>query len=185
MSTFWFGTLLAMAKRVSGGPEEAASEAWFTLLRYMERHTELMTDALKREGVSPVMAGFLDEIAKHPPAPMTRLVNHLGVDAAWVTDVVDKLEARGDVVRRPSPEDRRVKLIEVTEAGRRTHRVIEGIMRTPPQALLECSETDVRALARIAQRLSAAESAERGGPDSSVEPRHRSPQRRPVAPAPR
>jgi DNA-binding MarR family transcriptional regulator len=112
-------------------------------------------------------------------------VNHLGVDAAWVTDVVDKLEARGDVVRRSSPEDRRVKIIDVTEAGRRTHRVIEGIMRTPPRALLQCSDADVRALARIAQRLSAAESAERGGLASSVEPRGRSAQRRQVAPAPR
>jgi MarR family transcriptional regulator, organic hydroperoxide resistance regulator len=176
---------LAVAKRLAGGLAGAASEAWYTLLRYMERHTELMTDALKREGLSPVMAGFLDEIAKHPPAPMSRLVNHLGVDAAWVTDVVDKLEARGDVVRRSSPEDRRVKIIEVTEAGRRTHRVIEGIMRTPPRALLQCSDADVRALARIAQRLDSAESVERGGPDSSVEPRGRSPQRRQVAPAPR
>lgn len=143
-----------MAKRSA---VSLAGEVWFALLRYMERHTELMTGALKRTGLSPVMAGFLDEIARNPPAPMSRLVNHLGVDAAWVTDVVDKLEARGDVVRRPSTQDRRVKIIELTDAGRRTHRHVEEIMRKPPSALLECSDADLRALERIVQRLTAPE----------------------------
>lgn len=151
--------------------ETLASQAWFKLLRHMEAHTELMTETLKREGLSPVMAGFLDEIAKNPSAPMSSLVNHLGVDAAWVTDVVDKLEARGDVVRRASPEDRRVKIIELTDTGKRTHRFVEDLMRRPPRALLDSPEADIRALERIAQRLSATESPERERPSRAAKRR--------------
>jgi DNA-binding MarR family transcriptional regulator len=138
------------------------SRAWGAFMRHAERQVETMTAALKREGLSPVMAGFLDEIAKHPPAPMSRLVGHLGIDAAWVTDVIDKLEARGDVVRRSSPGDRRVKIVELTDAGRRTHRMIEELMSRPPRALVESSVADQRAFERIARRLIATEETVRG-----------------------
>jgi len=66
------------------------------------------------------MGHFLDEIVKMPPGPMSKLVARMEVDPGWVTDIVDKLEARGDVVRRLSHEDRRVKIIELTPKGRRT-----------------------------------------------------------------
>ena len=135
--------------------EACASHAWYVLLRHIERHIQDMSESMKRENLSPVMAGFLDHLAKSPPGPMSELVTHMGVDAAWVTDVVDKLEARGDVVRSPSLADRRVKIIQITEAGKRTHRMFEDMMRKPPAALLKSPAADLRALDRIAQRLAA------------------------------
>jgi DNA-binding MarR family transcriptional regulator len=70
-----------------------------------------------------------------------------------VTEIVDRLEARGDIVRRPSPVDRRVKLLEVTETGRQTHAALEALISTPPPELLDVPREDLLALVRIAERL--------------------------------
>jgi DNA-binding MarR family transcriptional regulator len=70
--------------------------------------------------------------------------------------LVDRLEARGDVVRCISPEDRRVKLLELTPAGRSTYEQLEALFATPPAELLDAPIEDLRAFARIAERLGTA-----------------------------
>src|SRR5690242_12559632 len=50
-----------------------------------------------------------------PSALMTRL----GTDTAGMTKLLDRLEAKGLLLRRRSAEDRRSVLIELTDAGKR------------------------------------------------------------------
>jgi len=90
------------------------------------------------------------EMAELPPGPMTKLAERLGVDPSWVTGLVDRLQARGDVARRPSADDRRVKIVELTSAGRETWRSLLRLANEPPPALLELPEEDLRELLRIA-----------------------------------
>jgi DNA-binding MarR family transcriptional regulator len=52
------------------------------------------------------------------PRPMSRLAIGLHCEPSNVTALVDRLERRALVERRPDPHDRRVKLIAPTEAGR-------------------------------------------------------------------
>jgi DNA-binding MarR family transcriptional regulator len=51
--------------------------------------------------------------------PLRRIGEHLQVQAASVTNIVDRLEADGLVRREPLPEDRRVHLASITRPGRR------------------------------------------------------------------
>lgn len=51
------------------------------------------------------------------PVPMRELAERLCCDASNVTGIVDRLEARGLVERRMSPDDRRVKHLVLTDAG--------------------------------------------------------------------
>ena len=104
--------------------------------------------------MSPVMVHALRLLVELPTGAMSQLVR-LGVDPAWVTAVVDRLEARGDVVRVPSPVDRRVKLLEVTDGGRRTWRSLQRLIATPPGELRQLSREDLEALVRIGERLTA------------------------------
>ena len=106
-------------------------------------------------GVTPVMGHFLDELAKMPAGPMSQLVARMEVDPGWVTDIIDKLETRGEVVRRPSPADRRLKIIELTEKGRRTWQAIQDLMDTPPPEVDDLPEDDLKTLLRIGERISA------------------------------
>jgi DNA-binding MarR family transcriptional regulator len=65
----------------------------------------------------PAQAGTLLHLAS--PLPMTEIAARLGCDNSNVTGLIDRLQARGLVERRPSLEDRRVRLVELTEAGER------------------------------------------------------------------
>ncbi|MBB5117350.1 MarR family transcriptional regulator [Streptomyces eurocidicus] len=100
------------------------------------------TDALSREVVdliATVVARYHEEYeeaaAKHAltgaqakvlalltlePVPMRRIAQKLKCEPSNVTGIVDRLEARGLVERRPDPDDRRVKLAAPTPEGRLT-----------------------------------------------------------------
>ena len=54
------------------------------------------------------------------PLPMRRVAQRLKCEPSNVTGIVDRLESRGLVERRPDPADRRVKLAAPTAEGERT-----------------------------------------------------------------
>ncbi|TLP60999.1 MarR family transcriptional regulator [Microbispora tritici] len=61
------------------------------------------------------------------PTSGQELARHLGVGLATVTGIVDRVVAQGLVTRHEDPHDRRVRLVELTEAGRRlTGEIIEA-----------------------------------------------------------
>ena len=69
------------------------------------------------------------------PLPMSMLADALACDASNVTGIVDKLESRGLIARRGADNDRRVKLLCVTERGRSLRdRLIKRLLM-PPAAL--------------------------------------------------
>jgi DNA-binding MarR family transcriptional regulator len=118
-----------------------------------QRRLDAMTQDMEAMGLSKVMGQFLGAVCQSPPGPTNQLATRFGVDPGWVTDIVDRLEARGDLVRRPSPDDRRVKILEVTDSGRDTYRTLEAHFSAPPPELLEAPRDDLLALLRIAERL--------------------------------
>jgi DNA-binding MarR family transcriptional regulator len=65
------------------------------------------------------------------------------------TVVVDDLEARGLVRRRPHPTDRRAKLVEATRKGKDLARRADDILGTPPAALSALTPEDLETLRRI------------------------------------
>ncbi len=133
--------------------QELARRAWRLLMEHGRSRLEAVSHEIEDMGLSRVMAQFLGAICQSPPGPTNQLATRFGVDPAWVTDIVDRLEARGEIVRRPSPTDRRVKILEVTEAGRETFRRLEVMFATPPPELLDTPREDLLALVRIAERL--------------------------------
>jgi DNA-binding MarR family transcriptional regulator len=137
-----------------GGPGppagEIAAEAWRLLRDLLEAQQARWRRGVAERGLTMVQARALMEMAEMPPGPMTKLSDRLGVDPSWVTGLVDRLESRGEVARRPSPEDRRVKIVELTDAGRETCQALVRLAEELPPALLEVPEADLRELARIA-----------------------------------
>jgi MarR family transcriptional regulator for hemolysin len=62
-------------------------------------------------------ASLLGYIAEFGATTQTDLADHLGIGRAAIGSVIDRLEARGLVERRPRPDDRRVWLVAITESG--------------------------------------------------------------------
>jgi DNA-binding MarR family transcriptional regulator len=70
--------------------------------------------------------------------------------------VVDDLETKGLVRRRPHPTDRRAKLVEVTRKGENLARRAEAVLSTPPASLTALSLEDLERLVDIVERSSPA-----------------------------
>lgn len=64
-------------------------------------------------------AKVLVEMEPGETVPMRALAAKLNYDASNLTGLVDKLEARGALERRPDPHDRRIKGLAITEEGLR------------------------------------------------------------------
>lgn len=138
-------------------PAEEAWKAMFELLRVMQ---ERFKQATKDSGLSPMQLHMLDEIGELGPVPMRQLVSHLGVDASWITGLVDHLEERGLVERQSSESDRRVKLVRMTESGEETYHRWRRVRCTPPLGLSSLPIGDQREFARIARRAAELQRAE-------------------------
>ncbi|MFE3830588.1 MarR family winged helix-turn-helix transcriptional regulator [Streptomyces sp. NPDC059092] len=83
------------------------------------------------------------------PMPMRRIAQNLKCEPSNVTGIVDRLEARGLVERRPDPADRRVKLAAPTEKGLSTAALLRdslGFARAPLAGLSEEERTVLRDL---------------------------------------
>ncbi len=93
------------------------------------------------------------------PGPLTpsALAEAMMVDRPAATVAVDDLCALGLVARRPHPTDRRCKLIELTDEGRRTFALVEAQVPPPPPGWSSLSPADLAVLRRILDILDAAD----------------------------
>src|SRR5215475_6189289 len=101
-----------------------ACEAWQLLLKFFfTQRADLPAMASEFE-LSPAQCHVLHLIEPDRPVPMGRIAEALACDASNVTGLIDRLESRGFVRRQPSPEDRRVKVLELTPAGTRLRAIV-------------------------------------------------------------
>ncbi|HEX7043013.1 MAG TPA: MarR family transcriptional regulator [Burkholderiales bacterium] len=68
-------------------------------------------------GITPVQYAVLQQIANSPGIDQRTLARTAALDTSTLAGVVDRLEARGLVMRNASPDDRRVRLLTLTDAG--------------------------------------------------------------------
>ncbi|MDG4861410.1 MarR family transcriptional regulator [Streptomyces sp. T-3] len=87
------------------------------------------------------------------PLPMRRIAQKLKCEPSNVTGIVDRLEARGLVERRPDPADRRVKLAAPTEEGMRTARELRDELGFAREPLAELSKDERVVLRDLLQRM--------------------------------
>ncbi|MFT4171057.1 MAG: MarR family transcriptional regulator [Rhodocyclaceae bacterium] len=90
------------------------------------------------------------------PEPMSQIEvsNLLGVEGATMVSTLDRLEGAGFVKRIPSPTDRRVKHVALTDAGQALYGELKTIAAQYRQELLaDVSEDDLELVTRVLERL--------------------------------
>ncbi|MEU8953188.1 MarR family transcriptional regulator [Streptomyces sp. NPDC048518] len=87
------------------------------------------------------------------PITLRDLTERLGSDPPYTSVIVDDLVRRGLAERITNPDDRRSKLVHLTEEGRATAARATAILTTPPDALLELPAEDIEALDRVLAKL--------------------------------
>lgn len=126
-------------------------ERFSTSLHYTARLWRLVLDRrLKDLGLGQAGWMTIAMAAKTgSPCSQSELAHQVGVEGATMVAMIDRLVRDGLVVRSPSPSDRRVKLISLTEEGRLLHARVkqeaeacrkELLQGIDEQALLQATE---------------------------------------------
>lgn len=87
------------------------------------------------------------------PMPMRRIAQKLKCEPSNITGIIDRLETRGLVERRPDPADRRVKLAAPTETGARTAQQLRDSLTFAREPLAELSDVDRATLRDLLRRM--------------------------------
>jgi DNA-binding MarR family transcriptional regulator len=74
-------------------------------------------EAFRGLDLTPGQLGALVLIQANPGLSQSALGAALGVDRSTVVPLIDRLEARGLVIRAPSPKDRRSHALQLSPAG--------------------------------------------------------------------
>lgn len=68
-------------------------------------------------GITPVQYAALQAVQNAPGTDQRTLARTIGFDTSTIAGVIDRLEARGLMLRSASAQDRRVRLLTLTPAG--------------------------------------------------------------------
>lgn len=97
----------------------------------------LFAEELGEINLTPVQYSSLQIICKTPGIDQKSLAGTVGFDTSTIAGVIDRLEARGLVVRNVSPTDRRARLLTPTEKGLETLADVVPLMLRSQDRLLE------------------------------------------------
>ena len=87
------------------------------------------------------------------PLSLSELAEAVRVDAPYATLIVDNLEERGLVERRPDPADRRRKLVALTPEGKEAAQRALRIKREPPPGFANLNAAELDTLEELMRRL--------------------------------
>src|SRR3954463_9421208 len=128
--------------------DERASRVWAGLWETLFDMDDRKREISQTLDLSFVRAKALRRLMAGP-LPMRVLAQKLVTDAPYTTILVDDLEARGLVTRTVNPNDKRTKIVAITESGRVAAEQAEAILHRPPEALAALSDKDLAALERV------------------------------------
>ena len=143
-------TKTAARKPRVAAPE--AGEAWKLFLKLFDSERPRIMALYRESGLTPPQLMTLRRVGQEGAMPMSDVARWLACDASNVTGIVDRLEERGLLRRRPSEDDRRVTMLELTGEGSAIARRLSEQMSKPPAALKALSAEDQRQLRELLER---------------------------------
>jgi DNA-binding MarR family transcriptional regulator len=109
---------------------------------------------VRRLGLTRSQWLMLTRLHRRPGASQTELAEMLEVEKASAGRMVDRMERKGWVVRRPDPSDRRIKRIHLTREAERAHARMWVVARsTVDDALGSLTPGEREQLTRLMARV--------------------------------
>lgn len=131
--------------------DDSLLEEFWAVTRRLRHRTRV---ALEPWNVSPSQSRAISVLMSHGEMRLSALADHLRIAPRSATEVVDDLQTRGLVERRPDPADRRAILVALTAAGTATGEAIRRARAAEGERLFaELSPADRADLHRILRKL--------------------------------
>ena len=132
---------------------DPATEAWKALLKFLATERPPRFAAVAQEfDLSMQQLKLLHALAPGVELPMSALAEELHCDASNVTGIVDRLQERGLIERRPDPTDRRVRRLALTGGGERMRAEVLDRLHEPPAQMSRLSLSEQRALRDLLEK---------------------------------
>ena len=104
--------------------------------------------------LTPVQYAALVAIRTHPGIDVTRLSAVIAFDRSTLGSVIERLEAKQHIERKPAPEDKRVKLLYLTKKGAALLRnIVPLVDRAQARMLLPLKQADRKTLLALLTQL--------------------------------
>jgi DNA-binding MarR family transcriptional regulator len=140
-----------MAHSSARGEDETLSEAFWSVARQLRRRSR---ERLTPWDINPSHARVLGVLRRHGVLRLSELSEHLRIAPRSTTEVVDALEHRGLLERRPDPQDRRATLVALTAEGTKVDAAIDAARAADGESFFGVlSAADRTRLHRILQTL--------------------------------
>ena len=111
-----------MAKTPNAKDSSITMDAVYTAPGYLFRRMQQIAVAIfveecKAHDLTPVQYAALVAIRTHPGIDATRLSAVIAFDRSTLGSVIERLEAKAYIERKPSADDKRIKLLHLTKSG--------------------------------------------------------------------
>jgi len=140
-------------------PATVTMDAVYSAPGYLFRRMQQIAVALFMEecrpfDLTPVQYAALVAIRTHPGIDATRLSAVIAFDRSTLGSVIERLEAKNYVERKPAREDKRVKLLYLTRTGATVLReIMPSVDRAQARMLQPLRPADRRALLALLAQL--------------------------------
>ena len=140
-------------------PVPITMDAVYTAPGYLFRRMQQIAVAIFMEecrsfDLTPVQYAALIAIHTHPGIDATRLSAVIAFDRSTLGNVIERLEAKKLIERKPSAQDKRVKLLHLTKAGATLLRdITSSVDRAQARMLQPLRPADRKALMALLSQL--------------------------------
>lgn len=125
------------------------------LFRRMQQiAVSIFMEECKAFDLTPVQYAALIAIHTHPGIDATRLSAVIAFDRSTLGSVIERLQAKDFIERKPAPEDKRIKLLYLTKPGAAILReIIPAVERAQARMLEPLKPTERKALMGLMAQL--------------------------------
>ena len=108
------------------------------LFRRMQQiAVSIFMEECKAFDLTPVQYAALVAVHTHPGIDATRLSAVIAFDRSTLGSVIERLQAKGHIERKPAPEDKRIKLLYLTKPGAAILREIIPVVERAQARMLQ------------------------------------------------
>lgn len=134
------------------GRRQQAESVWLAMRNLVLEKYDRRPAVAEALGMSYIRVKALRRVAAGP-VTMRELATAIGSDAPYTSVLVQDLAERGLVERSERPDDRRVKIVTITPAGREIADRADQIQNEPAVVLGRLNASELATLDRILQIL--------------------------------
>ena len=140
-------------------PAPVTMDAVYTAPGYLFRRMQqiavsIFVEECKAFDLTPVQYAALVTIHSHPGIDATRLSAVIAFDRSTLGSVIERLQAKDYVERKPAPEDKRIKLLYLTKSGAAILReIIPAVERAQARMLEPLKPADRKTLMGLLSQL--------------------------------